>query len=188
MRRKHTGGRKRRRGKCLEVSRAWLRGRTKHYARTDINVSTRVKVLKAIIKGTLMALMSFARTRAWQTNQIKRMQGVIHIAIRRCLGYRLRDLRKAGITNEVLRNLAQWEKFDTAVRRASLLWLGHVARMPVEALQKQVLFATASGKAKPKARPKRTPSAKPKGGAIGRGRDTRLAHVGHVCASSVSGI
>ena len=129
-------------GKVSEVSGAWLRGRTKHYARTDISVSTRIKVLKAIIKGTLM---SFARTRAWQTNQINRVQGVIHIAIRRCLGYRLRDLRKAGITNEVLRNLAQWEKFDTAVRRASLLWLGHVARMPVEAPQKQVLFGWIDG-------------------------------------------
>ncbi|CAE7261281.1 unnamed protein product [Symbiodinium sp. CCMP2592] len=125
--------------RVVEISGAWLRGRTKQYKRKDLSTSTRIRVLKSVVKGTLM---SFSRTRSWQTNQISRMQDM---AIRRSLGYRLKELRQAGITNEVMRNLVQWEKFDSAVRRASLLWLGHVARMPAESPQKQIMFGWVEG-------------------------------------------
>ena len=71
------------------------------------------------------------------------MQNVIHVNVRTY------DLRRNGISNSVLRCLAQWEPFETAVRRASLLWLGHVARMSVDKPQKQTFFgwiADAKGK------------------------------------------
>ena len=73
-------------------------------------------------------------------NQLQRAQKVIHLAIRRCLGIRLRMIHPYGLSNHVLRHLAQWETFETMVRRATLMWIGHVARMHVDQPQKAVMF------------------------------------------------
>eukprot|EP00438_Fugacium_kawagutii_P009511 Skav209387 [mRNA] locus=scaffold3334:137441:141157:+ [translate_table: standard] len=124
-------------GRVEAISKAWLGGPRNRQRRHDLKKSVRVKVLKAVVKGILH---TFSRTRAWQTNHIHRMQTVIHVALRRVLGVRTYHMRRHGISNLVLRKLAQWEPFESAVRRASLLWLGHVARMSVDQPQKQAIF------------------------------------------------
>ena len=120
-----------------EISRAWLGGTQNRQRRRILLKSVRVKVLKAVVKGVLN---TFSRTRAWQTNHIHRMHTVINVALRRMIGIRTYQLRRHGISNLILRKMAQWEPFESSVRRASLLWLGHVARMSVEKPQKQALF------------------------------------------------
>lgn len=79
--------------------------------------------MKTVVKGILS---SFAKTRAWQVNQLARAQKVIRMAIRRCLGIRLGAIRRAGLNSRVITYLAQWESFDTMVRMATLMWIGHV--------------------------------------------------------------
>ena len=73
--------------------------------------------MKTVVKGILS---SFAKTRAWQVNQLARAQKVIQMAIR------LGAIRRAGLKSRVITYLAQWESFDTMVRRATLMWIGHV--------------------------------------------------------------
>lgn len=103
----------------------------------DLKLSVRIRVLKAVVKGVLF---TFVRTQSWQTSQIHRLQAVIHLAVRRAFNIRTYSLRRRGLSNATLCRLAQWEPFLTAARRASLLWLGHIARMPTSAPQKQLLF------------------------------------------------
>ena len=89
--------------------------------------------MKAVVKGVLF---SFSKTRAWQQNHLQRAQKVINLAIRRCLGVRLDLLRSQGLNNTTLQHLVQWEGFESAVRRTTLMWVGHVARMSLEKPQK----------------------------------------------------
>ena len=128
--------------KIEELSGAWTRGKQIRRRRHDLKRSVRIKVLKAVVKGILF---SFCRTRAWQTSQISRMQNIINFAVRRAFNVKLRTLRRNGLTNRIMTGMAQWEPFDQAVRRATLLWVGHVARMTTEQPQKQVLFGWIEG-------------------------------------------
>ena len=120
-----------------QVSSAWSRGRQVHARRRDLKLSVRIRVLKAIVKGVLF---TFVRTRAWQASQIHRLQSVINLAVRRAFNMRTYTLRHQGLSNAVLCRMVQWEPCMVSARRASLLWLGHVARMSVDAPQKQLLF------------------------------------------------
>ena len=124
-------------GRVIHISSAWTKGRQIHLRRRDLRLSVRIRVLKAIVKGILF---TFVRTRSWQTHQIHRLQSVINLAVRRAFNIRTYTLRRHGLSNAVLNRMVQWEPFLQSARRASLLWLGHVARMPTEAPQKQVLF------------------------------------------------
>ena len=120
-----------------QISAAWTKGAQIARRKKDLRRSVRIRVLKAVVKGVLF---TFVRTRAWQTSQIHRLQAVIHLAIRRAFYIRTYHLRRHGLTNAILCRMVQWESFLTAARRASLLWLGHIARMPTHAPQKQALF------------------------------------------------
>jgi len=120
-----------------QIASAWSKGRQVHARRRDLKLSVRIRVLKAIVKGVLF---TFVRTRAWQTSQIHRLQTVINLAVRRAFNMRIYTLRRQGLSNAILCRMAQWESFITAARRASLLWLGHVARMSVDTPQKQLMF------------------------------------------------
>jgi ribonuclease HI len=134
------------------VASAWTQGRGAHRNKSRIKFSVRIQVMKAVVKGVLF---SFSKTRAWQQNHLQRAQKVINMAIRRCLGLRLGILRSAGLNNANLRRLVQWEEFESAVRRSTLMWVGHVARMAVEKPQKVAMFGWIDGnKARPRAPPR----------------------------------
>ena len=128
--------------KIEEISAAWTRGKAAKRIKHHLKKSVRVKVLKAAVKGILL---TFSRTRAWQTNQVHRMQNIVNFSIRRVFNARIQDLRRQGLTNAVMRRMVQWETFESAVRRSSLMWLGHVARMTTLQPQKQILFGWIEG-------------------------------------------
>ena len=119
------------------VAGAWSRGRGAHKNKYRVSYSVRIKVMKAVVKGILC---SFSKTRAWQMNQLSRVQKTIHMAIRRCIGARLSMLHVCGLNNHSLRRLAQWESFDQTVRGATLIWIGHVAWMSVSSPQKAAMY------------------------------------------------
>ena len=121
---------------------SWTQGRGAHRNKRRIRYSVRITVMKTVVKGVLSI---FSKTRLWQVNHLTRAQKVIQMAIRRCLGVRMGLIQQAGLNNRVLTHLAQWESFDNMVRRATLLWIGHIARMHVDQPQKAVLFGWLEG-------------------------------------------
>ena len=134
------------------VASAWSKGRGAHRNKTRVKYSVRIRVMKAVVKGVLF---SFSKTRAWQQNHLQRAQKVINLAIRRCLGVRLDLLRSQGLNNTTLQHLVQWEGFESAVRRTTLMWVGHVARMSLEKPQKLAMFGWIDGNhARPRAPPR----------------------------------
>ena len=124
------------------ISKAWTHGKGAHRNRYRVKFSVRIKVMKAVLKGMLG---SFARTRAWQVSQITRVQKIVNLAIRRCLGIRLGMLRGYGLSNNILSNMAQWEQFESLVRRSTPMWIGHVARMEHMQPQKAIMFGWLDG-------------------------------------------
>ena len=114
-----------------------MQGRGAHGNKHRVKYSVRLRVMKTVVKGVLS---SFAKTRAWQVNHLARAQKVIQMAIRRCLGVRMGAIHRAGLNNRVLTYLAQWESFNNLVRRGTLMWIGHIARMHVNQPQNVVLF------------------------------------------------
>ncbi len=128
---------------------AWTQGRGAHRNKRRVRFTVRIKVMKTVVKGVLG---SFSKTRGWQMNHLQRAQKVINMAIRRCLGGRLGSLHRQGLSNTILQHLTQWEFFETMVRRATLMWVGHVARMTVDQPQKAIMYGWLQGaKAKPHA-------------------------------------
>ena len=124
------------------VASSWTQGRGAHRNKHRIKYSVRLRVMKTVVKGVLS---SFAKTRAWQVNHLARAQKVIQMAIRRCLGVRMGAIHRAGLNNRVLTYFAQWESFDNLVRRGTLMWIGHIARMHVNQPQKVILFGWLEG-------------------------------------------
>ncbi|CAE8679070.1 unnamed protein product [Polarella glacialis] len=123
--------------KINQVEKAWnYHGRTKTQVRS-IPKSIRVKIMKASIMPTLSC---FGRTRYWSPQLITEIQRIVNRAARSCLGVSRRDMQKYHIHDNTLCAMAQWEPFYNTMGRQSLLWLGHVARMPKERRPKQALF------------------------------------------------
>ena len=113
-----------------QVAPAWSKGRQVHARQKDLKLSVRIRVLKAVVKGVMF---TFVRTRSWQTCQVNRLQSIINLAVRRAFNVRTSALRRCGLSNAILCRMVQWEPFLISARRASLLWLGHVARMDISA-------------------------------------------------------
>ena len=139
--------------KCIQklgwVASSWGQGKGTHRNKRRVKFSVRVRVMKTVVKGVLS---SFSKTRAWQSHQLLRCQKVINKAIRRCLGVRMGMIHHAGLSNSVLHKLTQWESFENMVRRATLMWVGHVARMSIHQPQKAMMFGWLhDAKAKPHA-------------------------------------
>ena len=54
-------------------------------------------------------------------------------------------LRGYGLSNDILSNMAQWEQFESLVRRSTLMWIGHVVRMEHMQPQKAIMFGWLDG-------------------------------------------
>ena len=89
-----------------------------------------VKVMKAVIMPTLTC---FGRSRVWNREHIFQLQRVVNHAVRRCLGTRKLWMHNNHVNGAMLCEFAQWEPFEFTMARQSLFWLGHVARMGVNA-------------------------------------------------------
>jgi hypothetical protein len=93
-------------------------------------------------------IICFGRTRYWKVVLKHTRQRVVNAAVRRCLGMHLAKMREGHITHEQLCAAAQWEPFEHTIARYSLLWLGHVARIPNHRRSKQALFGWWKGHTK----------------------------------------
>ena len=50
-----------------------------------------------------------------------------------------------GVTDEALYKAAGWEQMKDVIHRQTMVWVGHVARMPTHRLPKQALFGWIGG-------------------------------------------
>ena len=67
------------------------------------------------------------------------MQKVSNYAVRRAMGMDLFNMKEHSVKDIDLVAAARWETIGTEVRRTTLQWLGHVARMPIHRRPKQML-------------------------------------------------
>ena len=130
--------------KMISVSRSWsFRGSTIRGRGGSLKRSVRLTIAKAVIIPTAL---STARTRAWNSLMITRLDQVVKQSLFKCWGLRYSDLQEYHISYEMLRRAAGWPSTAHLVMRAALTWLGHVARMPVTRRPKQVLFGWWKGR------------------------------------------
>eukprot|EP00972_Heterocapsa_arctica_P078266 11541557-Heterocapsa_arctica.AAC.1 len=99
------------------------------------------------MRATVPAVLTtFCKTRAWTRYQLSRVQRIANKAVRSCFITRLRDMKRFGISDDKLREVAGWDKMDELVSRYALTWLGHVARMPIHRRPKLLLFGWWDGR------------------------------------------
>ena len=124
--------------KTTAVAKSWTFGgsRTRR-EQCNMKRSVRLTIMKAVVIPTAL---STARTRAWDSMHITRIEQLVLASVRRCFGVKYQRLHDLHISNEMLRKAAGWPKVKHMVMRASLTWLGHVARMNIRRRPKQMLF------------------------------------------------
>ena len=98
---------------------------------------TRLRAVRAVTMPTVLAL---TRTRKWGGKELKKAQRVQRYALRRAFGLDPWIMQEQHISGEDLERAAGWEDITVVHRRQTLMWLGHVARMPVHRLPKLALF------------------------------------------------
>ena len=112
------------------VAKAWSIG-TKRGRGTTGRMQTHVKlkIMKAIVRPTLTV---FCKSRAWNRMQISKMQKVANYAVRRAMGMDQFRMMEHNIKDIDLCAAARWETIGSEVRRSTLQWLGHAARMSID--------------------------------------------------------
>ena len=95
-------------------------------------------------------ITSFARSRAWNKRELWQIERVARYAVRRAMGMDFRAMRDHHISDDMLYKAAGWDTMKDVIRRLSLQWVGHVARMPIHRRPKQMLFGWWAGKASKK--------------------------------------
>ena len=121
-----------------QVATAWSSGRPQsrgHHSR--VKLLARLRVMRSV---TIPTLTSFARSRTWTNGQIEALQVVQNQALRKVFGLTRLNLREQHITHTQLHRAARWPPVRTILMRATLRWLGHIARMPITRLPKIALF------------------------------------------------
>ena len=128
------------RRRIKEIAKAWSTGTDRGRGQTSrVGILARLRVMRSII---LPSLTSFGRTRAWTKAQIAALQTVQNYALQRVFGLDRLALHELHITNEQLHKAALWPPIRTVLMRQTMLWLGHVCRMPLHRLPKLALFGT----------------------------------------------
>ena len=120
------------------VAKAWGVGSPhSRGANSGLAISGRLQVMK----GTLIpAITTFARSRAWTKGELMKLQRVANYAVRRAMGMDIFSMREHHVSDEQMYQAAGWESVTDHIRRATLVWIGHVARMPTYRRPKQALF------------------------------------------------
>ena len=134
--------------KCREAirmtARAWGIG-SKHGrgAESKVVKTVRLKIMKAAAGPTLL---SFCRSRAWTRQQLIAAQRVLNYAVRRCMGMDVYNMEEHSVTDKQMYSAVEWETVEEIVEKASMWWLGHIARMNVDRRPKQALFGWWAGR------------------------------------------
>ena len=130
--------------KIAVTAKSWnFGGSSERRRQCNVPRSVRLTVMRAVVIPTAMAT---ARTRAWDSLMLQRIEQMVMSSLRRCFGVKYQTLHNYHISNDMLRRAAGWPKVKHMVMRASLTWLGHVARMHVNRKPKQMLFGWWKGK------------------------------------------
>jgi hypothetical protein len=130
-------------GKIRQVARAWGKeGRFGRGEHCKIGRHVRLTIMKAVVHPTML---TFCRSRSWTARQERSMQSVANYALRRALGLDTYNMAEHALHDQDLRRAAGWETVTDMVMRQSLVWLGHVARMPIQRHPKVAMFGWVSG-------------------------------------------
>ena len=129
--------------KMGQLAKTWSFGRDRGQDRRNIPLSVRLTITKAVVVPTAVFT---SRTRAWDSFFILRMERCLAGCLRRCFKLGWEDMKNHHITNEMMRTAAGWPCFKHMIMRASLVWLGHVARMKNGKRPKQMLFGWWKGR------------------------------------------
>ena len=117
---------------------AWSLGTRSGRGRTSgLSITTRLDVMRATV---VPCITSFARSRAWSKGQLTQIERVPRYAVRRALGMDIYAMREHHVLDDMLYQAAGWSTMADTIRRLSMEWVGHIARMPTHRLPKQVLF------------------------------------------------
>ena len=124
---------------------AWATGSRRGRGReSGLNITTRLQVTRQTLPAVLT---SFSRFRAWNRRELNQIERVAKYAVRRAMGMDIYAMREHHVSDEMLYQAAGWNTMADTIRRLTLQWVGHVARMPTTRRPKQMLFGWWAGKA-----------------------------------------
>lgn len=120
-----------------KTAKAWGVG-SKHGrgGNSGLNITSRLQTMKGLLMPTLTG---FARSRSWTEGELKQLQRVAKYAVRRCMGMDVWLMRDVHVSDDMMYDMSGWEQVGDIIRRQTLHWLGHVARMPTTRRPKQML-------------------------------------------------
>ena len=120
------------------IAKAWGIGSKHGRGRNSgLNISNRLRVMRGTV---IPAITTFARSRAWTKGELAKLQRVANYAVRRAMGMDVFCMFEHDISDKMMYESAGWESMNDHIRRATLLWVGHVSRMPLYRRPKQAFF------------------------------------------------
>jgi hypothetical protein len=129
--------------KIKAVAQAWGReGRFGRGDRSRVSRHVRLTIMKAAVLPTVL---TFCKTRAWTRRQFDSVQRVAHYAVRRVLGLDSYNMQEHHLRDEALYRAVGWDTVTDMVMKHTLVWVGHVARMPITRAPKVALFGWVAG-------------------------------------------
>ena len=121
-----------------KIAWAWAsRSRRGRGRESGIDTTTKLQIMKQTVVPTLTA---FARSRAWNGRQLNQLERVAKYAVRRAFGMDIYAMREHHVSDEMMYKASGWLTMEDTIRRLTLEWVGHVARMPTDRRPKQMLF------------------------------------------------
>lgn len=128
---------------AYRIAKRW--GRKQTNANKDkcrLRRSVRLKLMRSMVEPKAFR---FCKTRRWLKSEVVTLQRALNYAVRRCFNLHPEVMQKYGISDKMLFEAAGWDPAEIVLRRQCLLWLGHVARMPITRKAKQALFGWIGG-------------------------------------------
>jgi hypothetical protein len=121
-----------------KIAGAWSLGSKRGRGReSGVSIATRLQVMRqAVVPG----ITSFARSRAWNSKQIAQIERVAKYAVRRAMGMDIYAMKDHHVSDAMMYQASGWNTMADTVRRLTLDWVGHIARMPVTRRPKQMPF------------------------------------------------
>jgi len=131
-----------------KIAKAWSVGSKRGRGReSGLGITTRLQVMKQTV---VPVVMSFARSRSWNKKELGQIERVARYAVRRAMGMDIYAMREHHVSDEALYKAAGWNTMADTLRRLTLEWVGHIARMPTSRRPKQMLFGWWAGHASKK--------------------------------------
>ena len=131
-------------GVIRKIAKAWSTGTHKgRGAGSGVRITTRLDLLKQTLIPTIT---TFARSRAWNKTQLRQVERVARYAVRRAFGMDRLNMQEYHVSDEMLYQASGWNTVTDTIRRLTLQWVGHIARMPLTRRPKQMLFGWWAGR------------------------------------------